>query len=95
MGVYRERMERPVSGPAPYRARLSPAERSRLERWGVKTCARVIHPTRGTVVVPHRSNYAAILNAAEVWGCDWLEIRDAQVLRPEPGDTPVPMPHII
>lgn len=43
------------------------------------------------VVVPHASNLAAIMNAAEVWGCDWAEILDAQVWA-APGEKAVPMP---
>ena len=37
------------------------------------------HPKYGAVVVPHRSNYSALLNAAEYWGCEWTDIRDAEV----------------
>lgn len=40
---------------------------------------RVIHPARGEIVVPGASRFAAILCAAEAWGCDWLEIMDATV----------------
>ena len=61
--MYRERMERPVRTGMEYRTRRSPAERTRLERWEVKTLAKVVHPARGTVVVPHRSNLAALMNA--------------------------------
>ena len=93
--MYRERMERPVRTGMEYRARRSPAERTRLERWEVKALAKVVHPARGTVVVPHRSNLAALMNAAEVWGCSWMEIRDAKVLAADPGAVPVHMPHII
>lgn len=39
--------------------------RAREERWRVRGRARVVHPKYGAVVVPHRSNYAALLNAAE------------------------------
>ena len=93
--MYRERMERPVRTGMEYRARRSPAERTRLERWEVKTLAKVVHPARGTVVVPHRSSLAALMNAAEVWGCSWMEIRNAKVWATDPGAVPVPMPHII
>ena len=93
--MYRERMERPVRTGMEYRARRSPAERTRLERWQTPGLAKVVHPTRGTVVAPHRSNLAALMNAAEVWGCSWIEIRDAKVLAADPGAVPVPMPHII
>lgn len=77
------------------RARTAAAERERLARWKARGAARVVHPVRGTVVVPHNSNYAAILCAAEVWRCDWTEILDAEVWRAEPGEAPVPMPYII
>ena len=95
MGGHRERMERPVRTGMEYRARLSTQERARLERWESKATARVIHPVHGTVVVPHHSNLAAVMNAAEVWGCDWTELRDAAVLRSELGDIPAHMPHLI
>jgi len=70
-------------------------ERSRMARWTAPGAARVAHPAHGTVVVPHHSNYAAILNAAEVWRCDWLEIIDATVYAAEPGDVAAKMPYII
>lgn len=70
-------------------------ERSRLDRWGAPGAARVIHPTRGTVVVPCRSQFSALLCAAEVWGCDWLDIHDAGVWLAAPGEQAVKMPHII
>lgn len=69
-------------------------ERSRLERWRAKGISRVTHPARGTVVVPNSSNLTAIMNAAEVWRCDWAEIMDAQVRAAEPGDVPEKMPGI-
>ncbi|MGF0006563.1 hypothetical protein ACQRBP_04320 [Eubacteriales bacterium SGI.150] len=71
------------------------AERSRRARWSAKGAARVIHPSRGTIVVPCGSPYAALLCAAEVWGCDWLDIRDAKVWRAEPGDQVAARPYII
>jgi len=55
----------------------------------------VVSRKYGTVVVPHGSNFAALLNAAEVWGCDWTEIRDAEVWRADKEERPVPMPHLI
>ena len=48
--------------------------RAREERWRVRGRARVVHPKYGAVVVPHRSNYSALLNAAEYWGCEWTDI---------------------
>ena len=70
-------------------------ERARRERWQARGCARVVSRKYGTVVVPHGSNFAALLNAAEVWGCDWTEIRDAEVWRADKEERPVPMPHLI
>ena len=32
-----------------------------------------------------RSNYSALLNAAEYWGCEWTDIRDAEVWAVPPG----------
>lgn len=69
-------------------------ERSRRERWRAKGTARVTHPVRGTVVVPCSSKLAAIMNAAEVWQCDWTKLRDAEVRAPEPRDLAVKMPYI-
>ena len=44
-------------------------------------------------IVPHTSNYAAMLNAAEYWGCDWLEIiDDVEVWAVGPDAVPVKMP---
>ena len=53
--------------------------RARFHRWQALGRARVEHPAHGSVVVPHASNLAAILNAAEVWRCDWATILDAEV----------------
>ena len=77
------------------RMRVSARRRAREYRWSAPGRARVIHPAHGTVVVPHSSNLAAIMNAAEVWRCDWAEITDAQVWAAEPGDVPVKIPYII
>ena len=46
----------------------SAAERARIHRWNVPGKSRVTHPAHGSVVVPHVSNLAAVMNAAEVWG---------------------------
>ena len=67
-------------------------QRSREERWNAPGRSRVAHQKYGSVVVPHSSNLTALLNAAEYWGCDWLEIRDAEVLATKPGDGPVVKP---
>lgn len=60
--------------------------RARWERWQARGRARVVHPSYGSVVVPHHSNLAALLCAAETWGCDWLTIRGAQVWRLREGE---------
>jgi hypothetical protein len=44
------------------------------------------------VVVPHSSNLAALMNAAEYWGCDWSEITGASVMVAKPGDGPAVKP---
>lgn len=46
--------------------RAAAERRARIHRWQAPGRARVVHPARGSVVVPHSSNLAAILNAAEV-----------------------------
>lgn len=89
--MYRERMGRSLTPPAGYAA-VSPEERSRRERWEATGKARVSHPAHGTVVVPHGSNLSALLCAAEIWGCDWLEIRDAEVWAAEPSEAAAKMP---
>lgn len=74
------------------RRRTEQAERVRALRWEAKGLARVTDPARGTVVVPCASKLGAIMCAAEVWGCDWLELSGAQVWRAEPGDTAAARP---
>ena len=56
----------------PYKDMTLAARRARESRWNAKTCARVVHPRFGEVIVPHTSNYAAMLNAAEYWGCNYF-----------------------
>lgn len=90
-----ERMGRGIDQAERSRVMAGAAERSREHRWNVPGKARVVHPAHGTVVVPHSSNLAAIMNAAEVWRCDWTEITDAEVWAAEPGDVPAKMPYII
>lgn len=70
MGGDRERMEWNLNRTD---TRAAAARRARIHRWSVPGRARVTHPAHGSVVVPHCSNLAAILNAAEVWGCNWVE----------------------
>ena len=95
MGMYGERMGWGIAQVERSRIIARAKERERLARWNAPGAARVVHPTRGTVVVPHCSNLAALKNAAEVWGCDWMDLREAKVWRAEPGDVPVKMPYII
>ena len=66
--------------------------RERENRWCAKGRAKVVHPKYGQVIVPNGSNYAAILNAAEYWGCDWPEVLDAEVWLALPGDGPLVKP---
>lgn len=85
--------------------RIDPAEHARIlaaakkrerkVRWSAPARARVVHPAHGAVVVPHSSNLAAVMNAAEVWRCDWAKIMDARVWAAEPGDVAAKMPYII
>lgn len=60
-------------------------QRNREYRWNAAGRAQVVHPRYWELVVPHGSNLEAIMNAAEIWGCDWLELLDAEVLLAEPG----------
>lgn len=78
-----------------YETHHAAIQREREQRWAAPSCARVEHPKYGRIVVPHYSNFAAVLNAAEYWGCDWVEIINAEVWRAEPEDGPaVAMPEI-
>lgn len=77
------------------RIRNAAAERERRQRWSAPGAARVVHPIRGTVVVPCSSKFAALLCAAEVWGCSWTDLDAAEVWVAQPGDRVEPMPHII
>ena len=95
MGVRGERMGRGLDPAERARILAAAGKRSRESRWSAPGRSRVVHPAHGTVVVPHASNLAAIMNAAEVWRCDWAEITDAQVWAAEPGDVPVKMPYTI
>ncbi len=68
-------------------------QRERERRWSAQGRAKVVHPSYGSVVVPHYSNYAAVINAAEYWGCDFTEIIRAEVWLAGPEDGPaVAMP---
>lgn len=95
MGMYGERMGRGVTREEASAYAASVEERARRQRWSAGGTARVIHPLHGTVVVPTSSKLTAIMNAAEVWGCKWADILDAEVWRAEPEEKPIPMPYII
>lgn len=71
------------------RRRDAGLRRGRDYRWSAPTIARVVDPTHGTVIVPSRSKYAALLCAAETWGCKWTELEGAKVMCPQAGDVAV------
>ncbi len=75
-----------------FRVQPGTEKREREGRWGAPGLARVVHPAWGTVVVPCGSKLAALMNAAEIWCCDWIEIRDSGVWAAEPWDVPERMP---
>ena len=70
----------------------SAEERARFHRWQVPGRSRVVHPAHESVVVPHASNLAAIMNAAEVWQCDWVTILDAEVWAADPEEPVAKVP---
>ena len=72
--------------------RRAAEERSRIHRWQVPGRSRVVHPAHGAVVVPHTSNLGAIMNAAEVWRCDWVTILDVEVWAADPSEPVAEMP---
>lgn len=61
MGMYGERLGRGVTREAARKYETSVTERARRERWQARGCARVVSRKYGTVVVPHGSNFAALL----------------------------------
>lgn len=46
-------------------------------------------------MVPCQSKFSAILCAAEVWRCDWMELLGAEVWLASPEDQVATMPYII
>ena len=50
-----------------YETHHAAMQREREQRWNAPCLARVEHPKYGRVVVPHCSNYAAVIINAEVW----------------------------
>ena len=75
-------------------ARYETAKRREREmRWLETGKARVSHPKYGSIIVPHGSKIMALENAAELWGCDLLEIiKEAEVWAVEPDAGPVVRP---
>lgn len=73
------------------REQIRRARPGACQRWN-RARARVEHPAHGSVVVPHASNLAAILNAAEVWRCNWVTILDAKVWAADPSEPVAKMP---
>jgi hypothetical protein len=57
--------------------------RAKQIRWNFPQLAKVIHPDYGEVYVPCASPYSAILCAADLWGCDWMNVLNAEVRRVE------------
>ena len=56
--------------------------RDRVYRWTAVGRGKVTHPAYGPVIVPHTSNFAAIMCAAEVWGVHWFDVLHATVTMP-------------
>lgn len=83
---------RPFRFDGGYQARRSAEKRNRIQRWNAPGKSRVTHPDHGSVVVPHASNLAAVLCAAELWGCDWAKILDAEVRAVNQTETAAEMP---
>ena len=95
MGMYGERLGRGVTREAARKYETSVTERARRERWQASGCARVVSRKYGTVVVPHGSNFAPLLNAAGGWGCDRAEKPEAEGGRGGQGGKPGPLAHPI
>ena len=72
--------------------RCEAVAQARFHRWQAPGRSRVVHPAHGSIVVPHASNLAAILNAAEVWRCDWATILDAEVWAADQAEPVAKMP---
>ena len=56
-------------------------ERQNKRRRNFPSRARVTHPAHGEIIVPCASPLAAVMCAAEAWGCDWAEILDSEVTK--------------
>ena len=66
--------------------------RARFHRWQASGRARVEHPAHGSVVVPHASNLAASLPAAEGGRCNWVTNLDAKGGAADPSEPVAKMP---
>jgi len=67
--------------------RIVLAQRARDLRWAAKCRVTLRHPDFGSIEVPHGSNFAALLCAAEAWGVDWMRIREGITFEPwRPGE---------
>lgn len=56
-------------------------ERQNRRRRTFPARARVTHPVHGEIIVPCASPLAAVMCAAEAWGCDWAEVLDSEVTK--------------
>lgn len=75
--------------------RAAAIERSRKMRWKAPGAAKVTDKLRGSVVVPHASKFAALLCAAEVWWCSWMDLEGASVWKADPSEPVAERPTII
>lgn len=67
--------------------------RARDQRWLAGGKSKVVHPTLGSVVVPHISKYGALLCAAEFFGVPaWPFVREAECVNATDEDGPVRRP---
>ena len=65
------------------KARRRAKEQERRERWAFPAKAAVSHQIHGETIVPCASPLAAVMCAAEIWDCDWVNILGAEVRRYE------------
>lgn len=73
MGIYGEHMGWGVAPAERFHVLGAARKRARENRWRATGRARVVHPTRGAVVVPCSSKLTAMMNAAEVCFHWWME----------------------
>ncbi len=65
---------------------------ARMRRWKAPGVARVTHPDHRPVIVPHASNLASVMCAAELWGVSWHTVIRADVRAVPPGTMPERIP---